>query len=213
MFPNQGEVKSAGGGCVVCWSLPTLFPCLHAGYTSHWKYEPFKMNSSYTEPSLHQNKQKPAHNLRGRVHIHSCSPGSEVAGNLPDPLTNTQWPSFRPPRLCECRAGWNRDGRGDFSLTPLARQQKAQGQSRGRHGERGSACGHVGVPAALSRMLTTASLSRPNTLNMWEEMPLTTAEDFLKRVPQGGKLGRGEPKSGGILEGESRTNTMSLKCT
>ena len=41
----------------------------------------------WTEPSLHQNKQKPAHNLRGRVHIHSCSPGSKVAGSFPDPLT------------------------------------------------------------------------------------------------------------------------------
>lgn len=109
MFPNQGEVKSAGGGCVVCWSPPTLFPYLHAGYTSHWKYEPFKMNSSYTEPSLHQNKQKPAHNLRGRVHIHTCSPGSKVAGNLPDPLTNTQWPSFRPP-VCAGQGGIGMEG-------------------------------------------------------------------------------------------------------
>lgn len=32
MFPNQGEVEPAGGGSVVCWSLPTLLPCLIAGY-------------------------------------------------------------------------------------------------------------------------------------------------------------------------------------
>ena len=162
-------------------------------------------------------KQKPAHNLRGRAHIHTCSPGSKAAGDLPDPLTNTRWPSFRAPvALCVqggVDEGWTRDGRGDFSLTPLARQQKAQGQTRGRHSECACACGHVGVPAALSCTLTTASLSRPNTLNLWEEMPLTTAEDLLKRVPQGGKLGRGEPKSGSILEGEGRTTTMPLKCT
>ena len=32
LFPNQDEVEPAGGGSVVSWSLPILFPCLNAGY-------------------------------------------------------------------------------------------------------------------------------------------------------------------------------------
>jgi len=42
MFPNQGQVEPAGGGSVVCWSLPTLFPCLNAGYHLTENMSPLK---------------------------------------------------------------------------------------------------------------------------------------------------------------------------
>lgn len=202
MFPNQGEVEPAGGGSVVCWSLPTLFPCLIAGYHLTENMSLLKWILPTLSHLYIKTKQTPAHNLKGSVHIHTAHQEARRLGVSWTPWLTHSDLHFVPPWLCACRAGWNRNGRGDISLTPLARQQKVQGQIRGRHGERAFACVWQGTWVCLLPSLACWQLRLSP-----DPTPLTG--DLLKRVPQGGKLGRGEP----ILEGESRTNMMSLKCT
>lgn len=132
------------------------------------------MNSKALSHLDVKSKQKAAPDLRTRLDIHTCIPGSRAAGNLPGTHGDTQWPWSHATAV---RGQWGRASRVKSSTGPaeweLAWQKDLEPARPLQHSW------------PLSPDLTVTHPHKP----------------LPKRVSPGEELNKGSPHSGAFLKG------------